>query len=256
MSDTQKVAVITGGASGIGEAAAAMLHSIGVMPVIVDLDERLAKECAARYDSSYVVADVGRAEDWSLITDRIMKDHGRLDIAVLNAGIGTGNPDLQTVTIEMMERVVRVNMWGVVLGTRALTPMLNERNGSIVITASISGLFEAPADPIYSMTKHGIIGLARSLVAQLWELGVTINVICPSFTDTPLFNSNADQVALRRAEGVPLLQPEEVARAMLSLVTSGGTGQVAVCRAGYIPLLWNFSERQVGPADLFRPWAW
>jgi NAD(P)-dependent dehydrogenase (short-subunit alcohol dehydrogenase family) len=90
------------------------------------------------------------------------------------------------------------------------------------------------------MTKHGVIGLMRSLAPQLAERNITINAVCPTVTDTPMVRSNAEVVEQFESQSLLMLETEDVAHAVLSLLASGGTGQAVVCRVGHVPAPWSF----------------
>ena len=117
------------------------------------------------------------------------------------------------------------------------------------VTASIAGLRGSEADPIYGMTKHGVIGLVRSLAPQLAEQGVSINAVCPTVTDTPMVRANTRFSAEAAALGLELLQPTDVAHAVLALLASDATGEAIVCRVGHFPAAWSFPA----PDETGRP---
>jgi len=108
------------------------------------------------------------------------------------------------------------------------------------VTASIAGLRPSLADPVYGMTKHGVIGLMRSLAPQLAERNISINAVCPTVTDTPMVRSNEEVVEQFKSQSLPMLDAADVAHAVMSLLSSGGTGQAVVCRVGHVPAPWSF----------------
>jgi NAD(P)-dependent dehydrogenase (short-subunit alcohol dehydrogenase family) len=125
--------------------------------------------------------------------------------------------------------------------------------GSIVVTASIAGLRPTDADPIYSMTKHAVIGLMRSLVSQLQAEGVAINAVCPSVTDTPMVRDNVKFYEGMQSRKTPLLHPRDIAEATVSVLRSGGTGQAVICRVGHVPYPWTFPAPDLSVAEWYRP---
>src|SRR5262249_22678569 len=144
------VALVTGGGSGIGRAIAQRLAADGADVLVVDVDEIAAQRTARAVDGRAVAADVGDPAEWARLADTIP----RLDVACLNAGVVTGQADLDDLTDEAYRRIMRVNVDGVVLGLRALIPLLERSEGDAVVTASLAGLTSMASDPVYSATKH------------------------------------------------------------------------------------------------------
>src|SRR5258708_11014003 len=112
---------------------------------------------------------------------------GGIDVAYLNAGVTSGENDIEKLTDDQYSRIMRVNVDHVVFGTRALVAHMRPRGGGwIVATASIAGLTGFAYDPIYTLTKHAVVGLVRSLRPALQPGGININAVCPGITDTPM----------------------------------------------------------------------
>lgn len=239
----QKVAVITGAASGIGLACATRFAAEGATVVAVDIDDdglrRLAGACGARP----VRADVSRPEDWVAVVESV-RSLGGVDAVYLNAGVTTQQGDITALTDDQYRRILAVNVDGVVFGARALVPELVARGGgALVATASLAGLVAFAADPIYAMTKHAVVGLVRGLALCLTESSVTVNAVCPGLVDTPLVDDVRDVLA---ASEFPLIAPEAVAEAVLGCVLGDATGQAVVVQAGREALPFRFS-RPPGP---------
>jgi NAD(P)-dependent dehydrogenase (short-subunit alcohol dehydrogenase family) len=214
---TGKVAVVTGGGSGIGLATARRLAAAGASVAIVDRDGGSAELAAAELDGLAVQADVGRSDEWPGIVEAVVSRLGGVDLAHLNAGVTTGETDVTAVTDEIYRRATAVNVDGVFFGVRALVPPMAERGGgSIVATASLAGLIGFSPDPIYCLTKHAVVGLVRSLGPQLADKGVTINAVCPSIVDTPLID---DMREVLESSGFPLIDVESVSTAVFDLLT-------------------------------------
>ena len=227
--DPARVALITGGGSGIGLAVARAAAADGVRVVIADRDEEAGRAAAAAVGGAFVQIDVTRAEDVTVAVDAATRQDGRLDLVVLNAGITTGETPIDRLTLDRYRTVMGVNVDGVVFGVQAALPALRSGGGAIVITASLSGLTPYPQDPVYSMTKHAVVGLTRSLAEPLATDGITINCVCPGFVSTPLIDAYRERF---RLSGLPLLTAEEVAGAVLAAAGSGQTGQAWVCQPG------------------------
>jgi NAD(P)-dependent dehydrogenase (short-subunit alcohol dehydrogenase family) len=239
-----KVAVVTGGGSGIGLSTATRLAAADVSVAIVDLDGGAAERVAASLGGIGLQADVGRSEAWPGIVDAVTERFGGIDLAHLNAGVTTGEADITRVTDEIYRRAVGVNIDGVVFGLRALVPAIAARGGgAIVATASLAGLIGFSPDPIYCLTKHAVVGLVRSLGPQLGERNITINAVCPSIVDTPLID---DMREVLEGSGFPLIDVEAVSEAVVDRLSGEETGQAMVIQAGREALAFRFA-RPPGP---------
>jgi NAD(P)-dependent dehydrogenase (short-subunit alcohol dehydrogenase family) len=239
-----RVAVVTGGGSGIGLATAARLVDAGVSVAVVDLDGGSAERAAAAFGGLALQADVGRSDAWPGIIDAVTSHFGGIDLAHLNAGVMTGEADITKLTDDTYRRAVGVNVDGVVFGVRALVPALSARGGgAIVATASLAGLIGFSPDPVYCLTKHAVVGLVRSLVPQLAEHRITINAVCPSIVDTPMVGGQRE--ALERS-GFPLIDASAVAEAVADRLAGEETGQAMVVQAGREALAFRFA-RPPGP---------
>ena len=149
-----KVALVTGGASGIGLATARMLSERGATLAVVDRNGAAAERVATELGGLAVEADVSRPEEWPSIIEAVTGRFGGIDLAHLNAGITTGEGDITQVTDETYRREVGVNVDGVFFGMRAVVPSMTERGGgAIVATASLAGLIGFSPDPVYCMTN-------------------------------------------------------------------------------------------------------
>jgi NAD(P)-dependent dehydrogenase (short-subunit alcohol dehydrogenase family) len=211
-----KTALVTGGASGIGQATVKRLLDGGAQVTVVDLRP-------PRDDVTFVEADVGDSSAWPVIVEQAVQRMGGIDIGFLNAGVTTGEGVVERISDEQYRRIMRVNLDQVFFGIRELTPLMRERGGGwIVATASLAGLIGVPPDPVYAATKHGVIGLVRSLGPVLEQQGIKLNAVCPGFTDTPLLADGSGE-ALRQM-GFPLLDAERIADAVVVALESGGSG--------------------------------
>jgi NAD(P)-dependent dehydrogenase (short-subunit alcohol dehydrogenase family) len=214
-----RTALVTGSASGIGAAIVEVLRSEGADVQALDLADGF---------------DVSDATAWDAI--------GEVELACLNAGVTTGEQDLSRLSDDAYRRILGANLDGVVFGVRRLAAVMMP-GSAIVATASLAGLVPSPEDPIYTLTKHAVIGFVRSIAPQLEKRGITINAIAPGFVDTPLIDSTPFMDA-----GFPLLQPDAVAKAALIAARSGKTGQVWVVQPGREPLEFRFPNVP-GPRD-------
>jgi NAD(P)-dependent dehydrogenase (short-subunit alcohol dehydrogenase family) len=189
-----KTAIVTGAASGIGRALTAALAARGTFVVAADLNGDGAARVAADITGTggraeSVVLDVSREDDVRALVDRVAAAHGRLDFMFNNAGIGVGG-DERDVNTEQWRRVVEVDLWGVIHGTRAAYEvMVRQGGGHIVNTASLAGLVAAPMQGSYTTSKHAVVGLSRALRIEGADLGVRVSVICPGLIDTAIFRN-------------------------------------------------------------------
>jgi NAD(P)-dependent dehydrogenase (short-subunit alcohol dehydrogenase family) len=229
-----KVALVTGGASGIGLATVRRLRSEGARVAAVDLAEPHGDDPS----DLHVVADVADPDAWPGIVDRVEAQLGGIDLAHLNAGVTTHESDITRVATEQYRHVMRVNVDGVAFGVRALVPALERRGGGdIVATASLAGLVAFDHDPVYTASKHAVVGLVRSLATQLAARNIRINAVCPGIVDTPLIGSDAQVL---RDAGFPLLQPEDIAAAVMAALTGGRSGACYAVQPGREPVEYRF----------------
>jgi NAD(P)-dependent dehydrogenase (short-subunit alcohol dehydrogenase family) len=184
-----KVAIVTGGGSGIGEALSRALAARGDTVVVADIDGAAAERVASAIGGHASKVDVRDATAVQGLVDDTVAEHGRLDLIFNNAGIGIGG-DLLELTTAHWDRIIDVNLRGVTNGVQAAYPvMAKQRSGHIVNTASIAGLVPTPFLTPYSATKHAVVGLSLSLRGEAKMHNVGVTVVCPGWTDTPILDS-------------------------------------------------------------------
>jgi NAD(P)-dependent dehydrogenase (short-subunit alcohol dehydrogenase family) len=208
-----ETALVTGSAGGIGRAIVERLEHEGAEVLQLDLVTGF---------------DVSDPTAWESVD--------RVELACLNAGVGTGAASISELTAEQFRRVVGVNVDGVVYGVRRLARVMDEGDG-IVVTASLAGLTTMVLDPIYAGTKHFLVGFIRSVAPQLAERGITINAVCPAVVDTPMLDPIRDRLATTKIE---MLQPEQIADAVLTAARDGSTGEAWTCLPGRPPERFEF----------------
>ncbi|KAB8191810.1 SDR family NAD(P)-dependent oxidoreductase [Nonomuraea phyllanthi] len=224
------VVLVTGGAGGIGAAVARRFARTGAQVVIADLDETAGQALATEIDALFVPADVTQERDNQTAVEAALTAFGGLDLVHLNAGTGGSGDGLD---LDSYRRIIAVNLDGTMYGIRAALPALaSTGGGAIVVTSSLAGVSPNPFDPIYSASKHAVIGLVRSLAHTLSASGVTINAICPGFVETPMLEGIREHV-LRH--GFAIADPDEVAAAVQTIVQNGATGEAWIVQAGQSP---------------------
>lgn len=247
---TNKVALVTGGASGIGRASALALARAGAALCVSDIDapggEATAQAIIAGGGAAiFVHCDVTRTHTVRAMVTATVERFGKLDAAVNNAGIaGSFEQRLHEADDKLFERVLAVNLTGVWNCMKAeLDVMLGAGRGAIVNVASVAGLIGAPKAAAYTASKHAVVGLTRSAALEYAKRGIRINAICPAYTDTAMVQAGiAANPALAgiMQRAIPmgrLGQPEEIAAAVLWLCSDEAsfvTGHSLVLDGGLV----------------------
>ena len=194
-----KVAIVTGGARGSGEAIARLFGAEGAGVVIADIrDEQAAAVAAALPRGIAVRCDVADESDWERLVAATLSELGRIDVLVCNAAVLLMRPIVDT-TVEEYERVFRVNELGTFLGIKTVAPAMTD-GGSIVIVSSIDGLYVAPFTGAYAGSKFAVRGLARVAALELGRRGIRVNCVCPA-AGNPEMVREALPEALRAVAG-------------------------------------------------------
>lgn len=237
-----RVAIVTGGGSGIGAATAKRLAADGAAVVVADVvgenAEKVASEIAsAGGRAAGIRCDVSRKADAEAAVRKALEAFGGLQILVNNAGI-TRDGFAKKLSEENWDLVLDVNLKGTFLMCQAaMVPMMEKNYGRIVNTASI-GVLGNPGQANYSASKAGVIGLTRTLALELSRNQVTVNCVAPGATDTPMFKSVPEEIKAKIVASIPLkrmARPEEIAALHAFLVSDDAsfiTGQVIFCDGG------------------------
>jgi len=188
-----KVAFISGAASGIGLAVAQLFIEEGACVLMADIDADTLNAASRDWDQTRVattVVDVTRQEEVEAAVALANEKFGRLDIAVLNAGVPGANMPLEDYPVELFDEVMAVNMRGVWLGLRAVIPLMKkQKSGSIVITSSIQGFSALAGTTAYTTSKHALVGMMKGAALELAEFGVRVNAVHPGYVETPMMDA-------------------------------------------------------------------
>lgn len=227
------VAIVTGGASGIGLAMSRRLSSAGARVIIADRDRDGGTAVARELGAEFFLVDVQDAAAVKALVDDTMERHGRLDYIFNNAGIAVLGSVRETPLADWY-RVFDINVRGVVHGVDAAYPVFIKQGfGHIVNTASIAGLIPCPGLVAYSASKHAVVGLSTGLRAEAARYGVKVSVVCPGFVRTPIVDNalvngmDTDRVK----DKIPWAEPDDVARDILKGVARN-KGVIVVTRHG------------------------
>jgi len=223
-----KVAVITGGASGIGFATAKRMRAEGATIVIGDIDPKTGKPAADELDGLFVPVDVADKVAVDTLFDTAAETYGSVDIAFNNAGISPPDDDLiENTELDAWDRVQNINLKSVYLCSKAaLRHMVPQQKGSIINTASFVAVMGSATSQIsYTASKGGVLAMSRELGVQFARQGIRVNALCPGPVNTPLLQelfAKDPERAARRLVHVPLgrfAEPEELAAAVAFLAS-------------------------------------
>jgi len=245
-----QVAIITGGASGIGRAVADLFAAVGAHVVVLDLNEEEAGRAAAE-----IRANGGSASAYALniadeaaierVFEQVAKQEGRIDVLICNAGAGSNAPATE-MSLDQWDRAISVNLTGTFLCARAAARRMiaGKNGGSIVITTSVMGLsgggFGSNAN--YQASKGGLVNLARGLAVEWADHKIRVNTVAPGWVRTPFigsWSSNPEHLA-KLEDWVPLkrlAEPEEIASAILFLASPAAsmiTGHTLPVDGGFL----------------------
>jgi NAD(P)-dependent dehydrogenase (short-subunit alcohol dehydrogenase family) len=218
-----KVALVTGGAGGLGAATCEALKAAGATIVVADLDADGGEAVAERVGGHFVRTDVSDLDANLAAVAYAVERCGGLDLVHLNAGIASFCSLGEDFDVALYRRAIGVNLDGVVFGVHAALPALKARGGgAIVATASLAGLTGVPLDPIYAANKHGVVGLTRSLGPALAADGIRMNAVCPGFAESAIVDPIREYLA---EQGFKIIPAAAVAAAVRTLMEGDMTGE-------------------------------
>ena len=244
-----KVAIVTGGSSGIGRAAVELFAEEGAPVVIADVVDdagHALADCLAKQGKSavYVHADISNEAHVQAMVMLALSQYGRLDVLFNNAGIEGDQAATSDATLENWDRVIAINLTGVFLGMKyGIEAMLRNGGGSIINNASVAGLVGFPGVPAYCASKGGVVQLTRAAALEYATQGVRINCLCPGVIETPMverFTHGSPEAQVQMTEMEPvgrLGRAKEVAELALFLASNRSsfiTGAVIPVDGGFV----------------------
>jgi NAD(P)-dependent dehydrogenase (short-subunit alcohol dehydrogenase family) len=225
-----KVALITGGSNGIGEAVARHLSGQGARVVLADIDDARGKQVATELGGLFVHTDVSDPDASTAAVAAAVEAFGGLHLAHLNAGVTSWCGMGDDFDPEAYRRSMGINLDGVVYGIAAARPAIKASGGgTIVATASMAGLVATPFDPIYGANKHAVVGLVRALGEVYKPDRIRIHALCPSFAYTNIIKGSEQSLL---DMGFPILDVADVVAAFQNILDADSTGEAWYVVAG------------------------
>ena len=217
---TNKVILVTGGSTGIGRATAKVLGAEGARVVIADVQDQEGANTVAMVNDTggkaeYHHVDVGDFEQVHALVARVVEMHGSLDGAFNNAGIEGPTAKILDVPMEAWNHVLRVNLTGVFICMKCEIEQMvkQDSGGSIVSTSSAAGLIGIPGAAAYNASKHGVIGLTKTVALEYAAKNVRVNAVCPGFIETPMLDRVTDASVKIRDQLIGAVPMRRVAQA-------------------------------------------
>lgn len=220
--------IVTGGGSGIGAGLCRHFAAQGARVAVIDRDEAGAKAVADEIGGLALVGDVADPDTMPRLTAVAEESFGQLSIVVLNAGRTCRQSGVDELDLDDYRSLNAVNVDGVVYGLCAAVPALRRAGGGLVVaTASLAGLTAIPRNPLYTLTKHAVVGYVRAAGARLAAEGIRVCAVCPGYTDTPILGD-------RRAlfDGFPLMSVDDIVAAVQGIVERGKGGEAWYVQPG------------------------
>ncbi len=241
-----KVAIITGGANGLGKATAYLFSEHGAKVVIVDVNQEAGDQVVQEIKNSggaasFIKTDISNSNAVNEMVDSVVEEHGRIDILINNAGI-LADAQLVKMTEEQWDRVIGINLKGVFLVGQAVAQVMKEKeNGGVIVnTSSVVGLYGNFGQSNYVASKAGVIGMTKTWARELGKSGIRVNAVAPGFMKTEILSSMPQKVIDYMVDKTLLKrmgEPEDIANAFLYLSSDMGkyvTGAVLSVDGGVI----------------------
>jgi NAD(P)-dependent dehydrogenase (short-subunit alcohol dehydrogenase family) len=228
-----KVAIVTGAAKGIGEAAARRLAESGASVAVLDVDEKVGRQTAASIErGEFFICDVSSAKQVETAVNGVVERFGGIDIVVSNAGIQDYG-DVVGTSEELWDKVLNINLKGCFLISKYSVPhMLKRGAGAIVVVGSVQSMTAIGGSAAYVTAKHGLLGLVRAMALDYAQKGIRVNCVCPGAIDTPMLRwaANLDpnpQKVIETCDRMHAMgrigQPNEVANAIAYLASDAAS---------------------------------
>ncbi|NQZ70805.1 MAG: 3-hydroxybutyrate dehydrogenase [Lentisphaeria bacterium] len=233
----KKVAIVTGGASGIGKSIAEALSQEGLDVIVADMQEEAGLVVAEAISGVFIKTDLSKRDSCRQLVDQVIRDFGRIDILINNAGFQHVSP-IGDFSEDKWDQMLAVMLTAPFLLTKYVWPcMTKQKWGRIINMASIHGLVASPNKAAYVSAKHGLIGLTKAAALEGGEHGITVNALCPSYVRTPLVenqiadlakenkvdeNEVLENVLLKSAAIKNLIEPKEISSLVLFLCSDNG----------------------------------
>lgn len=234
-----KVAIVTGGASGIGEAIVKLFIKQGAKVVISDLNDALGLKLVDNIgdgNAIFIKADSSSAADSKKIVDAAIENFGALHIAVNNAGIAGLSANVGDYPIESWNQVININLNGVFYGMHYQLPEIEKVGGSIINMASILGSVGFAQASAYSAAKHGVVGLTQSAAWEYGTKGIRINAVGPGFISTPLIDNSLDEESQAFLASQHAMQRLGTAQEVAELVLWLASDKASFVTGSYYPV--------------------
>jgi NAD(P)-dependent dehydrogenase (short-subunit alcohol dehydrogenase family) len=243
-----RVALVTGAGSGMGRASVQRLAAEGMHVCALDINGDAARAVAEPIGALAITCDVSDAEQVDAAFAQCFEHFGRLDLAHLNAGISMSwSGDVAELDLGNYHRLLGVNLHHVVYGARAAVRAMRQRSdgstgGAIVATSSIAGVEPFPGDLVYTIAKHGVVALVRSIAPNLAAEGIAVHAICPNTTDTAMLSQGTKDFLA--GKGVALVPAEAIAGTVVLAATSPmeTTGTCWIVNPDEAPFAFGFND--------------
>jgi len=232
---SNKVVVVTGGASGIGLATCQIFAKNNFDIVLADVNDKAGQQAVEALkllgvSAIYQHTDVSKPNEVEALIDKAVAEYGKIDVLVNNAGIAPPFRKAADHTLEDWNKVIAINLGGVFYGLKYGTAqMLKQGSGNIVNVASLAGIRASHTGMAYSASKHGVVGMTKSAALEYGKYQIRINCICPSITNTPILDDIGSKDPVMKAKllkAIPLRrygEPEEMAKGILWLATENSS---------------------------------
>lgn len=231
---SNKIAVVTGGASGIGLATCKIFAENNFNIVLSDIQDEAGQKAVVKLNKLGVSAiyhhsDVSKPDQVEALINRAVAEYGKIDVLVNNAGIATPYAKAEDHKLEDWDRTIAINLSGVFYGLKyGIAQMMKQGGGNIVNVASLAGVAASTMGMAYSASKYGVVGMTKSAALEYGRHKIRINCICPSITDTPILDGfgSEPEIKAKLLRAIPMRrygEPEEMAKGILWLATENSS---------------------------------